>query len=230
MHCRSNSRENTDLRSFHDNWQSETEAFGGWVTGPDTTTIENELLKKGEWLRDTTKCVIFGSSVTWVLIFFFLFVSFWHHFPSVLSRAPCTFDKVKTHADTLMCKELGRASSSLPVNEHLAGSEESRWRPNPRRWRRHVQFSCSVWLVCFSVPLCWPAVPIISDSRWPIQAAQHSDQMTGWLKTWCLGWRRSGWYQTPCSRWAPALGCISTAVVQYWSMLVVPWSQTWAVH
>lgn len=117
-------------------------------------------------------------------IFFFLFVSFWHHFPSVLSRAPCTFDKVKTHAVTLMCKELGRASSSLPVNEHLGGSEESRWRPNPHRWRCHVQFSCSVWLVCFSVPLCWPAV-----LSYPTPDGQYKQRNTDdWLIEDMMSW------------------------------------------
>lgn len=65
-----------------------------------------------------------------------------------------------------------------------------------------------------------PCSAFRSDSSWLIQAAYHSDPLTGWLKTWCLtvGWRRrSGWYQTLVCMWAPALWRISTAVVQYWS-------------
>lgn len=77
-------------------WQlTVREVFRGWVTGLDATTIENEKLKKGEWLCDNQVLfLVHQSHKCW----FFLIPS-----SSVLSRALCTFDRVKTHANTHWC-------------------------------------------------------------------------------------------------------------------------------
>ena len=115
---------------------------------------------------------------------------------------------------TLMCKERGEAPDKRPS-----------WRvrritlkPKPHGWQRQVQFCRCVTGLLFSASLL-PCSALRSDSSWLIQAAYHSDPLTGWLKTWCLtvGWRRrSGWYQTLVYRWARALSCISTIYVWWY--------------
>lgn len=178
MHCRSNSRENTDLRSFHDNWQSERKVFEGLVAGLDTTTtIENETLKKGEWLCDTTKCVVFGSSVTRVLIFFFFCVClFLTQFSEcVFTCAMHIWQSEDTCWHTQMWKELCKAFGKLPVNNHPRGSKNSR----PPQVMSHPVLLRGVTGPLFSASLL-PCSAIRSDSSWSIQAAHP---LTGWLKT-----------------------------------------------
>ena len=137
-------------------WQSEREVLGGLVL--DATMIENEKLKKGLWLCDTTKCVIFGSSVTWVLFFFFFILLTPCAFTCAVSEDTCWY--------TPMCK---RSVAVLLKNVHVGFSEKSHRTPAGEK----VQFCRNVCLVCVSVPLCCPAVLHI-DSSWPTQAAHHT--------------------------------------------------------
>lgn len=69
MHCKSSSRDNTDLRSFHDNWQSERGFQGLGYKSRCHRSRKWNVKKRRVTLWQPT--VIFGSSVTSVPIFFF---------------------------------------------------------------------------------------------------------------------------------------------------------------
>lgn len=146
----------------------------------------------------------------------FFFLSFWHHFfKCAFTCAVHIWQSEDTCWYTLMRKELGGAFCKLPINVHLGGSHRI---PNPRRLTMSspVLPQCVTGLL-FSASLL-PCSAFRSDSSWPIQAAYHSIH---WLADWrqdvslLVGGEDLGGTKLLMSRWAPALWCISTAVVQY---------------
>lgn len=154
MHCRSNSRR-TLTWEVSMTTDSLRERFRGWVTGLDATTIENEKLKKRRVTLWHNQVCYFWFLSHRSVDFFFLFDTI---FMCAFTCAVHIWQSEDTCWYTLMCTELSWAFCRLQINVHLGGSKESHGNPNPRRWRRQVQFCRNVWLVCFSVPLCCPAV------------------------------------------------------------------------
>lgn len=129
MHCRSNSRENTDLRSFHDNWQSwerDREVRGsGRRSGRHHDRKWN--VKKRRVTLWSTRCDFWFLSHVVVFCFFVFFFSFRHRF--VCFHVRCAhLDKVKTHAETR--RRGGRSScveTRTPGGDDAGSSSAARW-------------------------------------------------------------------------------------------------------
>lgn len=145
------------------------EVFWGWVTGLNATAIENEMLKKGEWLSDNQVLFLVPQSHE---CRFFLTPS-----SSVLSRARCRFDRVKTHADTHWCVRSSWSFLQTPDKYPSWRIRRITLKPKPLQ----VTTSSPVLPKCvtgllFSASLL-PCSASRSDSSWLTQAAYHCDPL-----------------------------------------------------
>lgn len=192
MHCRSNSRENTDLRSFHNNWQSERETF--WGLGYRSGSGHN--IKWNITKKKKRRVTCWHSQVCY---FWFLSHKCWFFCPlfdtifQVCFLTWCTSDWSGDACwYTPIRHEVSRGFSKLLVNNHVGGSEEHYWHPNPAPQHTHMTKSRPVQQRCvtgllFSACLL-PCSASRSNSNWPKWAEYHSDPLIGWPKAWCPVW------------------------------------------
>lgn len=156
------------------------EVFRGWVAGLDATTIENETLKKASDCVTQPSVTLWFPSHTSALLLFYDTI-----FKCAFTCAVHIWQSEDTCWYTPMCKT-PRKHPSWRIRRITL-------KPKPPRWQRRVQFCRHLWLVCFSVPLCCPAVlPDQTPAGWYKQ--RHCDPLTClWHQCLSFGWRTSRW-------------------------------------